>query len=1759
MNSFGRLHSNLTSIGPCTALQGRTCVPSDAPCVRFFTARLSGRVSREAGIASKGMRCDALLRLALCVVAVTVSLTAHPSEQTRNAHISEDGLFVTFEMDGLYGSEITGFAGGKAAFLDVESRGFEGEQLVSAPRTIPLRFVQVEGLGGDFADDFLGTAGTRLDEHEPEHDISGAGWRNDSGSWGIAQGGTPGRNAAPFSLGPDGRAIATCSVGSPDGSIKVLSIARPTNRAAGLVFRLSAVGQFWSVTINDAQQRIVLERYQNGNPIVVGSRQITDYSRDSAYTIEVRLAGPSIRVLLDGEAVFDHESDWNADADRHGLMSAQSTSWRVFGGFRINEIQGFQATLALGDPVYAFDTAAALTLPDGLFLGRDGGSAPVEALPVASSSQRPADPAIGGLVGVIPEDASEILVDRSVVEGMVTAEAQFAHWAGIGGVLFRVSDGTHSVSTVATERRRSRYRDSALVSEAEFSRNGGGRFYYQADFDLSLFQDGPLELSVFGFPAIADEGGVLQEDWTLFNNASRTLGAVMHAASPTGGWNWTAASQYGGSDGSPPTIYVHREDGSDATGLGTASSPYRTLGMAVSRLVALDVGSWGQVVLMHPGLYPVERLSNTMRYFDCWMRITGAVSGVELTYDEANPAYPHIEFVRGGFGVKLKRVTLNLDHGVSRNSLWLAEGTLLRDSRGHWHSGHGGSTWIESSRRIYANDPGAFLGVGYAEQHGLDAESVVVHGGGTGIIPGVYTIVDWDREEGDWIQLEESITGGMGDAEPVGWGRGRRLIMALHEANRRLFVTGAEISHLRSGPSRATLARNIRSRGISLDWMQEPRLVIACRIDDFFGAHSASGHADIIQLVAAARNVMIDGVHAETDSETQLFFFENAPATMGGGGLHANWAIMNSVFSRTVADPTAAPFSQLNRPNHNVVFENNTILGQRLVMRTGDANQFVPAGARFHNNVFQILSFGEVSNRHARFSNNHYIGGNAVPQDAYASQGGTLNDVVRDAAAGDFSPTGAALNRVTSSMFEGDLYGRRIRTDGTGAIGAIQPMPEVGDADLPVPPTAGVLHAVPGHVGPGALALHYDGVVAGTAPVAEVRLWARAGQGAWQPTEAASSSLAGTLVFDGLAAEGVYRFALVATDTDGLSSPEPAGAGMAMTVLDTTPPNPGDLTVEPYFTAPPLVVAYAGATDGDGSGLSEVRLWARAGDGDWGYTGLSSAFAADQFLFPAPSGSGAYRFALQAVDWVGNASPVPSGAGQGGTVLDMGAPEAGVLSGPATANAVPVALSYAGASDTHSGLAEVRLWARVPGGAWQPTDFVSADPAGAFAFAPLPHQGEYHFALVATDAAGNRSALPTGPGALTVLFGDIPPAVLGVSAPPYANAGPVTVSYTAEESVTEAALWVRTPAGAWSGTGQVAAGPAGAFAFDGFAAEGVHGFAVVVSDALGNASAAPSGSGLASTHYDTAAPGTGTVTAPAQASTTPIAVLFAGVSDGAGSGVAEVALWARLDDGPWSDTGLRAPGTAGDFAFEPATGDGTYGFALVATDRAGNASATPAGTAAAQTVLDTRFTAGRLAAPAYATESPIALAYSGARGGEDAETVTVHLWVRAGAEGTWQEAGVSATGPEGTLPFDGLAGDGRYHFALQAENEAGARTEAPHGTGQRTVFYDTTPPAGVLTSPAYARSLPVTLAYEATDGDGSGVAAVHLWVRQGDDGAWEDTGLVLTESEGTVSYDAIDQDAVYYFAIEVVDAAGLRSGEPDDALVAALLAALDDD
>jgi len=299
----------------------------------------------------------------------------------------------------------------------------------------------------------------------------------------------------------------------------------------------------------------------------------------------------------------------------------------------------------------------------------------------------------------------------------------------------------------------------------------------------------------------------------------------------------------------------------------------------------------------------------------------------------------------------------------------------------------------------------------------------------------------------------------------------------------------------------------------------------------------------------------------------------------------------------------------------------------------------------------------------------------------------------------------------------------------------------------------------------------------------------------------------------------------------------------------------------------------------------------------------------------------------------------------------------------------------------------------------------------------------------------------------------------------------------------------------------------------------------------------------------------------------PIPVIYERAQATSGGALSEVRLWARLNDGPWADTGLRTSGASGSFSFPATQGVGTYYFATQAVDTQGNASLAPVGPGSTKTYYTggapadtTAPDPGVVSAPASATASPIPVTYTGAAdesGGSGLKEV--ELWVKKASVGTWGATGLKGSGASGSFSYPvTVSGAETFYFSTRAKDNVGNISALPSDNGQAsTVFDNTTPPepetdtvaptTGSLSVPSVTAASPITISYlGVADEGGSGLKQVVLWTKI-NGGSWLSTGMTNAQSAGSFAYTPAAGDGSYAFALRAEDNAGNFSAVPSGA------------
>jgi hypothetical protein len=248
-------------------------------------------------------------------------------------------------------------------------------------------------------------------------------------------------------------------------------------------------------------------------------------------------------------------------------------------------------------------------------------------------------------------------------------------------------------------------------------------------------------------------------------------------------------------------------------------------------------------------------------------------------------------------------------------------------------------------------------------------------------------------------------------------------------------------------------------------------------------------------------------------------------------------------------------------------------------------------------------------------------------------------------------------------------------------------------------------------------------------------------------------------------------------------------------------------------------------------------------------------------------------------------------------------------------------------------------------------------------------------------------------------------------------------------------------------------------------------------------------------------------------------------SDGAGVGLRDITLWSRKDGGSWTSYGTQPAGNSGTFLFT-ASGDGTYAFATVAEDSAGNVELLPAGNDT-WTVVDTTRPASRVAGlPTYQTTAAFLVTWGPEPGVTDIARYTVQYNRGAG----WVDwlIGVTAT----SATFTANPAYGVYEFRSIATDSAG-NVEVVSGNDTWT-FVDTEPPSSrVFPLTTYQTSLTFTVSWGPVF-DSADIASYRIEVN--DNGGGWSVWLASTDATGS-SFTGLDGHR-YEFRSIATDFAG---------------------
>lgn len=391
----------------------------------------------------------------------------------------------------------------------------------------------------------------------------------------------------------------------------------------------------------------------------------------------------------------------------------------------------------------------------------------------------------------------------------------------------------------------------------------------------------------------------------------------------------------------------------------------------------------------------------------------------------------------------------------------------------------------------------------------------------------------------------------------------------------------------------------------------------------------------------------------------------------------------------------------------------------------------------------------------------------------------------------------------------------------------------------------------------------------------------------------------------------------------------------------------------------------ATASDGGGgetpSGVNRVA-WDVWLDGSWNHGGSLSpnpvTSSPYNTTFVVPSGLADQWVNIVAMVWDNQGNECIENRAYRGVYIDRTTPTnpTTVDSGcTATSNVWQNTCSdanftWSGSSDSGSGIAGYYYYWGTSG---------TADPAtwttsAAFDPTSIPSGSTYYLRAKTRDNAGNVSSATT----LFVLK--------------YDGTAPTNPTTVAPGCTASSNVWQNTCSDAnftWSGAGDADSGVAGYYFYWGASSSGdpstwtpsagydpsaipsggTYYLRVKTKDNAGNVSSPVT---LFVLKYDGAAP-TSSASSPSTVSSGNIPITWTASDPQPGSGVAQTVLWYKFGaTGSWVNSGMNATGAAGTFSFAPTLGYGTYYFATVCSDVAGNLESAPSGQGDTQTTFE---------------------------------------------------------------------------------------------------------------------------------------------------------------------------------------------------------------
>ncbi|MBN2208959.1 MAG: hypothetical protein JW759_06660 [Candidatus Coatesbacteria bacterium] len=668
--------------------------------------------------------------------------------------------------------------------------------------------------------------------------------------------------------------------------------------------------------------------------------------------------------------------------------------------------------------------------------------------------------------------------------------------------------------------------------------------------------------------------------------------------------------------------------------------------------------------------------------------------------------------------------------------------------------------------------------------------------------------------------------------------------------------------------------------------------------------------------------------------------------------------------------------------------------------------------------------------------------------------------------------------------------------------------------------------------------------------IALVGLWYRFGGGGWAPwLSDYGDSTVGTIAMTLPYGEGAYYIFTQAVDNAN-NVEDVKSTQDIITIYDAQEPTSMCYCAE-YSISSPIPVRFA-ALDPYSSGIAEVCLQYNFEGAGWEDSGLCETTSSGTFDFVPVEGPGTYQFRTIATDNSGN-QETPSVA-ECETVYDDVVPASECTCATVTTSA-PFDVNFE-AADATGAFESVALWVRFSPDygttwtiGWQESGMSSEDISGRFRFDPTFGDGLYQFYTIAQDVAGNTEAAPSHCDCWTTYTAS-EPSSFGL-APAFWNGPNIPVAYTASpiSGATIDTVWLywRRYVGpdytSWHKyTDSYGTGTSGTIYFNYPVANALYEFFTVAKQTDGTFETPPWPWVADSVCLHDSIDPTSSCTSSAYVEEQPIIVNFT-ASDG-GSGIDDVALFCSFNGGAYSEYGEHQTGTSGYFVFDPPSGQGTYRFYTIATDRAGNVEAPPLSPPDTTTIWDVSKPSSNCIGgvwPSMTTSGTISVDFTSLDPVGNG-VVNVGLWYNVDG-GIWKHSGLEVLGTNvlaGSFDFTARDGDGLYGFFTIAADNWGNVEDPPVAADDTCLVDSTAPESQCAALQLYWKQLPVMISFTATDGEGnvSGVDHTDLWYSF-NGGAWTASGLPsLAGASGWFFFSPAEGDGAYDIYTVCTDAAG---------------------